>query len=97
MVAYGQASSAKDATVRDDRPPHDPIRRKRHEVVAKNLVTTRVLALASCERVNPMRKLQIDPGEVMDAMYAHEDDVTSGLLAFPEQGIRGAMLAILAA
>jgi rubrerythrin len=74
---------------------YDQFRKNRHEIMAKNLATTLVLALASYELVNPMRTLQIDLGEVMDAMYAHYQDVTSGLPAFPEQGVRDAMLAIL--
>jgi hypothetical protein len=37
--------------------------------------------------VNPMRALNVDLIEIMDAMYKHYNDVTSGLPAFPEQEI----------
>jgi rubrerythrin len=74
---------------------YDQFKKNRHEIMAKNLATTIVLALASYELVNPMRTLKIDLGVVMDEMYQHYADVTAGLPAFPEQGLRDAMLTLL--
>jgi hypothetical protein len=56
-------------------------------ILAKNLATTIILALASYELINPMRALEIDLSDVMDKMYRHYHDVTSdlGLPGFPEQ------------
>src|SRR5277367_5194496 len=61
------------------------LKKRRNTILAKNLATTIILAAASYELVNPMRALDIDLAEVMDAMYQHYQDVTSGLPAFPEQ------------
>jgi rubrerythrin len=62
-------------------------RKNRHSILAKNLATTLVLAIAAHDLVNPMRTLEIDLGDVMDAMYSHYKDVTSGLPVFPEQAM----------
>jgi rubrerythrin len=61
--------------------------KNRHGIIAKNLATTIVLAIAAHDLVNPMRTLKIDLGDVMEAMYGHYHDVTSGLPSFPEQAI----------
>jgi rubrerythrin len=68
------------------------LRKRRNTILAKNLATTIILAMASYDLVNPMRTLDIDLSKVMDAMYQHYLDVASGLPAFPEQGIRDAVL-----
>ena len=56
-------------------------------ILAKNLATTIILALASYELINPMRALQIDLADVMEKMYQHYGEVTKdlGLRLFPEQ------------
>jgi hypothetical protein len=66
--------------------------KNRHGILAKNLATTIVLAIAAHDLVNPMRTLKIDLGDVMEAMYAHYHDVTSELPAFPEQAMLEAIL-----
>ncbi len=70
-------------------------RKRRHEIMAKHLATTVILLLSSYELVNPLRTLKIDLAEVMDAMYAHYQDVVHDLPPFPEQGLRDALLAHL--
>ena len=42
-----------------------------------------------------MRKLEIDLGKILDAMYEHYEEVTGDLPAFPEQGIYDALLTML--
>lgn len=74
---------------------YDEFRANRHKIIAKNLATTMLLAIAAYEHVNPMRTLGIDLGEVLDAMYRHYDDVTSGLPAFPEQAVLETLLGLL--
>jgi hypothetical protein len=72
--------------------------RKHHRrILAKNLATTIILALASYELVNPMRALDIDLVAVMDEMYEHYAEVTSeiGLRAFPEQATLDAVLELV--
>jgi len=68
------------------------LKKRRNTILAKNLATTIILAFASYELINPMRTLDIDLTKVMDAMYDHYQDVTSGLPAFPEQSIRDAVI-----
>jgi rubrerythrin len=68
-------------------------RKRRHTILAKNLATTIILALASYDLVNPMRTLDIDLCEVMDAMYQHYADVVGGLPPFPESGLRDTVVA----
>jgi rubrerythrin len=70
-------------------------RKRRHEIMAKHMATTVILLLASYELVNPLRTLKIDLAEVMDAMYAHYQDVVSDLPPFPEAGLRDALLTML--
>jgi hypothetical protein len=67
-------------------------KKRRAQIMAKNVATTIILACASYDLVNPMRALDIDLSVVMDAMYQHYADVTSGLPPFPEQGLRDAIL-----
>jgi hypothetical protein len=61
--------------------------RNHRKIMAKNLATSIVLAFATYDLVNPMRALNVDLIEIMDAMYKHYSDVTNGLPAFPEQAI----------
>src|SRR5262245_20510070 len=49
---------------------------RRAQIMAKNLATTIILAVASYDLVNPMRVLDVDLSCVMDAMYQHYEDVT---------------------
>jgi rubrerythrin len=74
---------------------YDGFKKRRNEIFAKNLATTIILALASYELVNPMRTLEIDLAEVMEAMYGHYEDVTGSLPPFPEQALREAMMKLL--
>ena len=67
----------------------------RRRIMAKNLATTIILAIAAHDLVGPMRALKIDLCEVMDNMYAHYKDVTDGLPAFPEQALLDAMLTLV--
>ncbi len=73
----------------------DEFRKNRHRIMAKNLATTIILAIAAHDLVNPMRALKIDLGEVMDAMYQHYHEVTSGLPAFPEQALLESLVKFL--
>lgn len=73
---------------------HD-FKKRRHSILAKNLATTIILAVAAHDLVGPMKALQIDLAEVLDAMYRHYDDVTGGLPAFPEQALLDTMLGLL--
>lgn len=70
-------------------------KRRRHTILAKNLATTLILAVAAHDLVGPMRALKIDLAEVLDSMYRHYDDVTGGLPAFPEQALLDSMLGLL--
>lgn len=56
-------------------------------ILAKNLATTIILALASYELINPMQALEIDLTEVMENMYQHFAEVTGNLKQspFPER------------
>jgi rubrerythrin len=74
---------------------YDDYRKKRAGILAKNVATTIVLAIASYELVNPMRALKIDLVEVMDAMYKHYEDVTGSLPPFPEQALRDAIVELV--
>jgi rubrerythrin len=65
----------------------DDFRKNRHEIMAKNIATTVILAIAAHDLVNPMAALKIDLTEVMDAMYRHYNEVTADLPAFPEQAL----------
>jgi rubrerythrin len=62
----------------------DRFGKRRHEIIAKNLLVTIILACASYDLVQPMQALQIDLAEVMEEMYAHYHDVTGGFAAFPD-------------
>ncbi len=61
----------------------------------KNLATTFILACATYELVNPMRKLKIDLDAVMKKMYDHYEEVTHSLPPFPEQAIRDGIMDFL--
>ncbi len=74
---------------------YDQFRKNRRSIMAKNLATTIVLLMAGYDMVNPMRKLGIDLSKILDSMYQHYDEVTSGLPAFPEQAMLDALLAIV--
>jgi len=67
-------------------------KKNRHAILAKNLATTIVLAIAAHDLVNPMRALHIDLSDVMEAMYSHYNEVTSGLPVFPEQAMLETLL-----
>lgn len=66
---------------------YDRYRKHRHEIAAKHLATTIILARAGADLVGPMRTLGIDLTEVMEAMYNNYEDVTGGLPAFPDQSV----------
>ncbi len=68
------------------------LKKRRNTILAKNLATTIILALASYELVNPLRKLDIDLTLVMEAMYQHYADVTGGLPPFPEEALRSKVI-----
>jgi rubrerythrin len=70
-------------------------RKHRHRILAKNLATTLVLAIAAHDLVGPMRALRIDLAEILDAMYRHYAAVTDGLPAFPEQALLETLLGLL--
>ena len=74
---------------------YSQFRKNRHRIFAKNLATTLILLAAGYELVNPMKKLDIDLGKILDAMYEHYQEVTGDLPAFPEQGIYDALLTML--
>jgi len=63
-------------------------KKRRSQILVKNLATTFILACATYELVNPMRKLKIDLDTVMKRMYDHYEEVTHSLPPFPEQAIR---------
>ena len=65
----------------------DEFEKNRRKIIAKNLATSIVLAFATYDLVKPMDALDVDLIEIMDSMYKHYHDVTSGLPAFPEQAI----------
>lgn len=63
----------------------DRFKQNRHRILAKNLATTIVLAIAAHDLVGPMRRLDIRLEVILEAMYRHYAEVTNGLPAFPEQ------------
>jgi len=70
----------------------DQFAKNRHRIMAKNLATTIILAIAAHDLVGPMRAMKIDLEEIMEAMYQHYHEVTAGLPAFPEQAVLEAVL-----
>ena len=62
-------------------------KKNRRKILAKNLATTIVVAMATYHLINPMQKLDIDVADIMEAMYQHYSDVTHGFPAFPEQAL----------
>ena len=73
----------------------DEFAKNRQKIMAKNLATTVVLALAAHDLVGPMRAMKISLEDIMDAMYQHYHDVTAGLPAFPEQAVLDALLKLV--
>ncbi len=71
----------------------DRYAKNRHRIMAKNLATTIILAIAAHDLVGPMRAMDISLESIMEAMYVHYNDVTAGMPAFPEQALIEAMLA----
>lgn len=67
-------------------------KKHRHSIMAKNLATTILLAVAAHDLVGPMRAMKISLEDIMEAMYQHYHEVTSGLPAFPEQALLEAIL-----
>jgi hypothetical protein len=70
---------------------HD-FKKHRHSIMAKNLATTIILAIAAHDLVGPMRAMNISLEEIMEAMYQHYHEVTAGLPAFPEQALLESIL-----
>jgi hypothetical protein len=70
-------------------------KRSRRRIMAKNLATTFILALAAHDLVGPMRAMDIELEAIMDAMYQHYAEVTGGLPAFPDQAMLDAMLGLI--
>src|SRR5262245_40661192 len=70
-------------------------RRNRHRILAKNVATTIILALAGYEFVNPLRILKIDLAEVMAEMYHHYNEVTHELPSFPDQAMMDKIVEIV--
>ena len=70
----------------------DQFKKNRHQILAKNLATTIVLAIAAHDLVGPMRALDVRLEEILEAMYHHYGEVTHGLPAFPEQALLEALL-----
>jgi hypothetical protein len=73
----------------------DDFAKNRHRIMAKNLATCMVLGIAAHDLVGPMRAMKIDLESIMEAMYRHYHEVTSGLPAFPEQAVIETLLAHL--
>ena len=69
--------------------------KNRRRIMAKNLATTIILAIAAHDLVGPMRALKIDLSEVMENMYRHYADVTEGLPAFPEQALLDTLFSLV--
>jgi rubrerythrin len=70
-------------------------KKHRGRIMAKNLATTIILAIAAHDLVGPMRAMDIRLEAIMEAMYSHYHEVTSGLPAFPEQALLDALLELV--
>ncbi|MCS6912525.1 MAG: ferritin-like domain-containing protein [Myxococcales bacterium] len=70
----------------------DRFARRRHEILAKNLLVCLVLACAAYDLVRPMQTLRIDLAEVMEEMYRHYHDVVGGFGAFPDGALLEGLL-----
>lgn len=70
-------------------------KKHRHTIMAKNLATTIILAIAAHDLVGPMRAMNISLEDILEAMYRHYAEVTSGLPAFPEQALLDAVLKLV--
>ncbi len=73
----------------------DDFKKNRHRILAKNLATTMVLALAAHDLVGPMRAMDISLEAIFQSMYDHYDEVTGSLPAFPEQALIESMMKLL--
>jgi rubrerythrin len=73
----------------------DEFKKNRHRILAKNLATALVLALAAHDLVGPMRQLDISLEAIFKAMYDHYEEVTGSLPAFPEQALIESMMKLL--
>jgi rubrerythrin len=62
-------------------------KKNRRKIMAKNLLTCVLLAVAGHDLVNPLKALKLDLAEVLESMYAHYESVTSGFPAFVDQAI----------
>ena len=76
---------------------YDEFLKNRHSIIAKNLATTIILALAAHDLVGPMRAMKISLEEILEAMYVHYAEVTDGLPAFPEQALLEEVLKLVRA
>ncbi|HVY44309.1 MAG TPA: hypothetical protein VHB21_00460, partial [Minicystis sp.] len=66
---------------------YDEYRKNRHAIMAKNLATTILLAVAAHDLVGPMQAMDISLEQIFEAMYDHYAEVTGALPAFPEQAV----------
>jgi rubrerythrin len=69
--------------------------RNRHRIMLKNLTTCTILAIACYDLVRPMRALNIDLGQVLEAMFRHYHDVTGGFKAFPDAAVFEVLLGMV--
>ena len=70
-------------------------KKSRGRIMAKNLATTIILAIAAHDLVGPLKALSIDLPEIMENMYRHYQDVTEGLPAFPEQALLDTLFSLV--
>src|SRR5262249_3306171 len=54
----------------------DSFAKNRHRIMAKNLATAVILAIAAHDLVGPMRAMNISLEEIFEAMYDHYHEVT---------------------
>jgi hypothetical protein len=73
----------------------DEFKKNRHQILVKNVGTTIILAIAGADLVQPMKTLDIDLAEIMDAMYQNYESVTGGLPAFPDQAMFETILEVI--
>jgi rubrerythrin len=73
-----------------------PEYKKNHKrILAKNLATAMLLALAAHDLVGPMRQMDISLEGIFQAMYDHYEEITGSLPAFPEQALLEQMMKLL--
>jgi rubrerythrin len=70
-------------------------KKNRRKIMAKNALTTVLLAVAGHDLVKPLKILQLDLGEVLEAMYSHYESVTQGFPAFIDQALLDAIFAVI--